>query len=198
VSCKLKRFMLLLVFFLLALFKLPQAHADTYEIFEFTDYSGAGPVLAVDDHGRVLFRAFCEDSPNQCYSIFDPGYDSVTTYDLILPYNYTGNAVFDPSGITPLTLTNAGYEVDFEGPNRLLYGGPIGDLQLIDTNVVADFLAIDNYGDIAWTNGAIEMNFLAYDVTAHITPEPATIALLFTGLVPIAVVARRKLIPHNS
>ena len=197
-SCKLKRFMFLLVFFLLALFKLQQSHADTYEIFEFTDYSGAGPVLKLDDHGRVLFRAWCADGSLECYSIFDPWDNSVTTYNFVPLYNYTGGAVFDLSGITPLTLTNGGYEVDFEGSNRFLYGGPIGDLQLITQFAVADVLAIDNYGDIAWTNGAIEMNFLAYDVTAHWTPEPATIALLLTGLVPIAVVARRKLIPHSS
>ena len=193
-SHKTQRPLLLFVALLLTLFTLPQAHADTYEIFQFTDYSGAGPVLELDDHGRVLFRAWCADFSLGCYSIFDPGDESVTTYNLILPYTYTGYAVSDLSGITPLTLANAGYEVDFEGSNRLLYGGPVGDLQLIATNVVADFLAIDDHGDIAWTNGAIEMNFLAYDVTSHETPEPATLALLFTGLIPIAAVVRRRFI----
>jgi hypothetical protein len=197
VSCKLKRFMRLLVFSLLILFKLPQAHADTYHIYEFTDYGGAGPVLNLDDHGRVLFRAPCADGSSGCYSIFDPGYESVTTYNYIPPYSYAGGAVFDLSGITPISLTDGNYELDFEGSNRLLYGGPKDDLQLISSGVVADFIAINDYGDIAWTNGSREMNFLAYDITAHWTPEPNTLALLLTGLIPIAAITRRKLTRHN-
>jgi hypothetical protein len=110
----------------------------------------------------------------------------------IPPYDFTGQAVFDLTGITPLILTNNGYEVDFEGPNRLLYGGREGDLQLIDTDVVADFLAIDNYGDIAWTNGLFEENFVAYDITAHETPEPATIILLATGLAAFTTTRRKR------
>jgi hypothetical protein len=53
---------------------------------------------------------------------------------------------------------------------------------------------INSVGDIAWTDGQIEMNFLAYDLTSHEIPEPVTLALLLTGLIPIIIIARRKLI----
>jgi hypothetical protein len=193
-SCKHPRAVLLfLLAFLPTLFSQAPAHADTYELFQFTDYSGAGPILDIDDHGRVVFRAFCPDGGLSCFSVFQPFGPTFTSTQLP-PFNYTGGAVFDPEGITPMTLFNDGYEADFDGTTRTIFGGPEGDLQSLSVGVVADFIAINNYGDIAWTNGEIEMNFLAYDVTAHITPEPVTIALLITGLVPITIIARRKLI----
>jgi hypothetical protein len=185
--------LLLSAVFLLTLFPHTQARADTYEIFQFTDYSGAGPILYIDDHGRVVFHAFCNDGGLSCFSVFQP-FGPIFTSSQLPPFNYTGAAVFDPGGLTSMTLFNDGYEADFDGTTRTIFGGPEGDLQPLREGVVADFIAINNYGDIAWTNGEIELNFLAYDVTAHITPEPATIALLLTGLIPITIIARRKLI----
>jgi len=56
--------------------------------------------------------------------------------------------------------------------------------------IVDGSLLINSFGDIAWTDGQIETNYLAYDVTSHETPEPATLFLLLTGLIPLAVIAR--------
>jgi hypothetical protein len=191
-SHKTQRPILLFVALILTLSALPQARADTYELFEFTDNSGAGPILNIDDHGRVVFHAFCSDGTFSCFSVFQPFGPTLTSTQLP-PFNYTGSAVSDSGGGTSMTLFNNGYEADFDGTTRTIFGGPVGDLRLVSNGVIADFIAINNYGDIAWTDGQIEMNFLAYDLTSHETPEPATVALLLTGLIPLVTIVRRKL-----
>lgn len=171
------------------------AHADTYSVAGFTDYGGAGPVLAIDTSGDVLFGdPGCYGFPpnaDYCYSLYERS-GVIENFSSIPPYDFTGYSVLDLTGVTPLILTNNGYEVDFEGQNRLLYGGPEGDLQLISTGVVADLLAINSYGDIAWTNGLFEENFVAYDITAHETPEPATITMLAIGIAAFTIMRRKR------
>jgi hypothetical protein len=170
-----------------------QVCADTYQIFEFTDYDGAGPVLFLDNAGDVVYRApiqFCEPTANACYSVFQPFGPGFTT-DTLPALDYTGTAVFDPEGQTSMTLVNNGFEVDFEGSSRTLLAGPVGGVQLVPVrNVVADVLGLNNFGDVAWTNGEIEENFLAYDLTSHETPEPATFILFTTGLASLAAFKR--------
>jgi hypothetical protein len=65
---------------------------------------------------------------------------------------------------------------------------------------VADFLhggsgdriIINAIGDIAWIDGAEETNWEAVDLTSREAPEPSTFALLGTGILSLAGMARRK------
>jgi hypothetical protein len=171
-----------------------QVCADTYQIFEFTDYDGAGPVLFLDNAGDVVYRApnqFCEPMTTGCYAVFQPFGPGFIT-DTLPALDYTGTAVSDSGGLTSMTLINNGFEVDFEGSSHTLLAGPVGGLQPLPLDVVADVLGLNNFGDVAWTNGEIEENFLAYDLTSHETPDPATFILFATGLASLAAFKRRR------
>jgi hypothetical protein len=184
--------------FLLALSLHSQAHADTYQLFQFTAFNGAAPVRYLDNQGNVVSNASflvgtsteCPPTANTCYGVFQP-FGSFYLTDTLPPFDYTGTVGFIPSG-TSATLFNNGYEADYDAATRSLYGGPTGNLVLLGfPDIVA--LGINNYGDITWTDGFFDENYLAYDITAHETPEPATFALLATGLVLLAAFAHRRL-----
>jgi hypothetical protein len=188
--------------FLLALFLHSQAHADTYQLFQFTDYNGAGPVIGLDNSGDVLYPSYCTGSIDfSCFSVFQPfgpGYTLTTRPPFPTP------TVGGPCPVVPLAslqLCNNGYEAYWitpavGGPLAGVYGGPITDIQRFPSNDIAQppSLFLNEFGDLAWTDGTVEENFLAYDLTAHQTPEPATLALLTTGLVLLAIITRRRLI----
>lgn len=182
--------------FFLALFLHSQAHADTYQIFQFTDYNGAGPVLYIDNQADVVFRGPCADTTFNCFSLFQPFGSSIVTTNQLPPLNYTGSDISDPGASQPLNLNISGYQASYDPTARTLIGGPVGDPQLFN-NVVIDFMVMDEFGDIAWTNGDLEFNYLAYDITAHQTPEPADLALLLTGLIPLAAIVRRRFLPAS-
>jgi hypothetical protein len=196
-SHKTQRPILLFVAFVLTLFALPQAKADTYELFQFTDHNGAGSVYGIDDAGEVLYGSpgSCGTQATACYSVFQPfgpGYNTET----LSMFNFDNGSACSPNPEAAFGVCNNGFEaywIDLSHPDRGVYGGPSTDVQKFPVDV-ADFLVINSFGDIAWTDGQIEMNFLAYDLTSHETPEPATLALLLTGLIPIAAIARRKLL----
>jgi hypothetical protein len=177
-----------------------QAHADTYELFQFTDYNGAGPVLGLDNAGDVLHRSPCADTTFNCYSVFQPfgpGYSTQT----LPPFTQSNGGPCSPGPQATLALCNGAYEAYWistatGSPLAGVYGGPTTDIHRFPSQDVADspFFFLNSFGDIAWTDGTVEENYLAYDITAHETPEPAAIALLITGLIPLAEVGRRKFI----
>jgi hypothetical protein len=90
---------ILLLAFLLILFPQAQAHADTYELFQFTNHSGAGPVLGIDDAGDVLYGSpteFCSTKATVCYSVFQPfgpGYNTET----LPPLNFDDGSACSPN-----------------------------------------------------------------------------------------------------
>jgi hypothetical protein len=175
-----------------------QAHADTYELFQFTDYNGAGPVLGIDNAGDVLYRSPCADTTFNCYSVFQPfgmGYQTTT----LPPFAYDDGVPCSTNSQAAFGLCSNGYEAYWistatGSPLAGVYGGPNTDIQRFPSFDVADspFFFLNSFGDIAWTAGTVEENYLAYDLTAHETPEPATFALLTTGLVFLAAIARRR------
>jgi hypothetical protein len=186
--------------FLLAIFLSSPAQADTYQLFQFTDYNGAGPVLGLDNAGDVLYRSPCADTTFTCYSVFQPfgpGYSTQT----LPPFTQSNGAPCSPNPLAALALCNGAYEAYWistatGGALAGVYGGPSSDIQKFPSVDVADFpfFFLNSSGDMAWTDGTLEFNYLAYDITAHETPEPAALTLLMTGLIPLAEVGRRKLI----
>lgn len=187
--------------FLLTLLTAYRAPADTYKIFQIADYNGAAPIDYLDNKGDVVIEGSflsgmiseCPFTINTCYGVFQP-FGSFYHTPTLPPFDYTGTVVFVPSGTSP-TLFNNGYEVYYDAATRALYGGPIGNLVTLKISTdLADRLAINDYGDIAWTDGFYEINYLAYDVTAHATPEPTSFLLLASGLATLglATFIRRK------
>lgn len=191
---------LLLFSSIIFLFLHSSALADTYELFQFTDYNGAGPVLGINAAGDVLYRSPCADTTFNCYSVFQPfgpGYSSTT----LPPFAFDDGTPCSPNSQAAFGMCNNGYEAYWistatQSPLAGVYGGPATDIQRFPSNDVADwpFFFLDSYGDMTWTDGTDEENYLAYDITAHETPEPATCALLLTGLILLAAIARRNLI----
>jgi hypothetical protein len=199
-SHKTQRPVLLFVAFVLTLFALSQAKADTYEPFQFTDHSGASPVRGIDDAGDVLSNLLpgpCGTTATVCYSVFQPFGPGYITSSLPF-FGYDDGTSCSPNPEAGFGVCNNGYEaywINFTNPDGGVYGGPYTDVQKFPVDLAdRGFLLINSFGDIAWTDGQIEENYLAYDLTSHETPEPATIALLLTGLIPIAIIGRRKLI----
>jgi len=174
------------------------ARADTYELFQFTDYNGASPVLGIDAAGDVLYRSPCADTTFHCYSVFQPlgpGYSSNT----LPPFAFDNGTPCSPNSQAALGMCNDGYEAYWistatGSPLAGVYGGTSADILRFPSNDVAEspFFFIDSFGDITWTDGIREENYLAYDITAHETPEPATYALVLTGLILLATIAHRK------
>ena len=203
-SWKPQHAVLLSVFFLLALSLRSQAHADTYEIFSFTAYNGAGPIEYLDNQGDVVINASVEISPfstacpattNTCYGVFQP-FGSFYLTDTLPVLNYTGIVVPYLCCASP-TLTNSGYEVSYDFATRTLTGGPIVDLSTLAITDLATRLAINNYGDIAWEDGFFDENYLAYDLTTHATPEPTPLLLLAAGLATLILIAIQRCV-HRS
>jgi hypothetical protein len=199
-SCKSKRAVLMFsIVFLMVLFSHVRAHGDTYELFQFTDHNGATPVLGIDDAGDVLYggpTGFCSPIAIDCYTVFQPFGPGVTTETLPL-FNYDDGSLCSPNPQALFGVCNNGFEaywINLSSPNAGVYGGPYTDVQKFPVAVAdKNFLLINSFGDITWTDGQIEMNFLAYDLTSHETPEPVTIALLLTGIIPLAAIVSRRL-----
>ncbi len=82
--------------------------------------------------------------------------------------------------------------IDFFG----IFTGPISDL----VNISGGHLSgggIDAVGDIAWTDGSLDADFAAIDLTSlDQAPEPASLPLVATGLLALAAGIRR--VPHHA
>jgi hypothetical protein len=52
---------------------------------------------------------------------------------------------------------------------------------------------LNSSGDFAWTDGFIEENFEAIDLTTRATPEPTSLLLVGTGCFSLLGVLRKKL-----
>jgi hypothetical protein len=57
-----------------------------------------------------------------------------------------------------------------------------------------DAIVMNALGDIAWTDGRDEYNWVAMDLTSRSVPEPNTLVLLATGVLGAAGALRRRLV----
>jgi hypothetical protein len=195
-----KRVAVVITFVLLTALMLgTQAHADTYVIRELgTDNGGYGWVDGIDDAGDVAITSPCA-GPTTCYTVHLATGGSYVTQGLP-PLNFDDGTPCTPIAGALLGECNNGYEVYLLLPSNS-YGVPAGLFDGPDpySDEIAGTIGngiirvlLNANGDIAFTNGALEENYVAYDLTPHATPEPSTFFLLGTGILGLAGMARRK------
>jgi hypothetical protein len=171
------------------------SHADTYQIYDFGAASHTGIVGITDSDLIVLFQIGCSGFNAQCYII-----DSVdalvgtSTTNPDLPYDNGTPCPILPVGAI-FSRCNNGHEVLGQGrgfppitnppPNAVILDSP-----LIDLNSFGDYFGIVGIGEIG-----IDLDgelVVGIDITSHATPEPASIALVGTGILAALGSMRRR------
>jgi hypothetical protein len=181
------------------LFLVPaRVHADIYQIYDLGGTSNGRIIVDIDNLGQVVILNE-NGGIFTNYLTYDNGVLVNTTSTLpSLTYD-NGAPCSPPAGFSVPTIgaesiCNNGFVAfgSFSNPNgdpSGLYTGPVSSLTLID-GVGEATLKLNSFGDLAWTNGLIEENFEAIDLT---TPEPSSLLLVGTGLISLFGVLRRKL-----
>jgi hypothetical protein len=177
------------------LFLVPaQIHADTYAIFNLGTDDGFN-IVDIDTSGQVvIFDTFTLD-----YLTYNHGVLVNTTSTLpSLPYD-NGTPCSAPAGfsVNPSNkvICNNG-RIGFGSHSNTnsdpdgVYTGPLSSLTLVELSGTDDLAVLNSSGDFAWSNGIVEDNFEAIDLT---TPEPNSLLLVGTGCLSLFCVLRRKL-----
>jgi hypothetical protein len=170
-----------------------QLRADTYNVVELGNANGFN-VIDITPSGEVIIFAVNASD----YQTWDNGLLVNTTSTLpSLTYD-NGTPCSVPSGFAGVpggkVICNNG-RVGFgstANPNLDpggVYTGPISSPTLVGGGTV-DLAVLNASGDFAWSDGILELNFEAIDLT---TPEPSSLLLLGTGCISLFCVLRRKL-----
>ncbi len=158
--------------------------------------------VGITDSGTVVLTApygVCTSDTAPCYYVTHP-FNTIPDYLAeglpALPYDSGASCAGLPAGADPAnSLCNNGYYV-FEVPG-VLNGGRIFDgYGAYNYNpdprfsaASIDALVLNSHGQFAFASGADEQDYFG----TVLTPEPATFALLGTGLLTALGVARRRL-----
>jgi hypothetical protein len=169
-----------------------RVHADTYKIVDLGDDNNR-TIVGIDTLGQVvIFNGFTLN-----YLTYSNGLLVNTTSTLpSLTYD-DGTLCSVPSGFAVESVsvcnngrTGFGSRANPNADPDGVYTGPISSLTLVEpfgSNVSA---FLNSSGDFAWSNGLIEENFEAIDLT---TPEPNSLLLVGTGFISMFCLLRRKL-----
>lgn len=165
------------------------AHADTYAIYHVGDGNSEG-VYGLTDSGVFVLYGAEHCAPFSCYSIFSATgmLTGISATAPLLPYD-NGVPCVPHLPRTGLSICNGGFAAFGLVPGGL-YGGPVGFPTFLHSGSV-DQLAVNAVGDLLWTDGRDEANFLAIDLTT-LAPEPSTLALLGTGCLGVVGATRRR------
>ena len=185
-----------------ALFLRPaQVHADTYQVLDLGDDNGYN-IVGIDTSGEVvIFNEIISD-----YLTYANGVLVNTTSTLpSLAYD-DGTPCSEPAGfgrIGRVICNNGrigfGSRYNTNGYADGVYTGPASSLTLIEPFGTTDIAVLNSSGDFAWSNGILEENFEAIDLTSEqnslvLTPEPNNLLLVGTGSISLFCVLRRKLV----
>jgi len=169
-----------------------RVHADTYVIYNLGDDNDR-PIVGIDTSGEVVIL----DEFSSHYLTYANGV-LVNTTSTLPPLTYDNGtpcsepAGFGPSGMVVCNNGRIGFGSRFNtnsDPDGV-YTGPATSLTLIQPFGTTDMAFLNSSGDFAWSNGIVEENFEAVDLT---TPEPGRLLLVGTGWVSLFCVLRRKL-----
>jgi hypothetical protein len=176
-----------------------RVHADTYKIYDLGGTPGGNIIVDIDNLGQVVIL---DETGGPMgigdYLTYDNGVLVNTTSTLpSLTYD-NGVSCSPPAGFSASsnnTVCNNGRTAfgsfsNSNGDSNGLYTGPVSSLTRID-GIGETTLELNSSGDLAWTNGLLEENFEAVDLT---TPEPASLLLVGTGCVSLFGFLRRKAI----
>jgi hypothetical protein len=170
-----------------------QVYADTYKIVNLGTDNGSN-IVGIDNLGEVVIH-------NLILVDFETFSDGVLvnttstlpslTYDNGTPCSVPSG--FAQSGKSVCNNGRTGFG-SFSNPNgdpAGVYTGPLSSPTRVDSfGASADAAFLNSYGDFAWSDGQLEDNFEAIDLT---TPEPNSLLLVGTGCLSLFFVLRRKL-----
>jgi hypothetical protein len=166
-------------------------HADTYVIYNLGDDNGR-PIVGIDTLGEVvIFNEFTSDYLTYANGVLVNTTSTLPslTYDNGTPCSEP--AGFGPSGEVICNNGRIGFGSRFNtnGDPDGVYTGSTSSLTLVQPFGTTDMAVLNSFGDLAWSNGIVEFNFEAVDIT----PEPNSLLLFGTGCVSLFCVLRRKL-----
>ncbi len=177
-----------------------RVHADTYKIYDLGGTPHGHIIIDIDNLGQVVILN--ENGGDFTdYLTYDNGVLVNTTSTLPnLTYD-NGAPCSPPSGFSvPMgedSICNNGFTAfgsrfNPNGDTGGVYTGPVSSLTLVDNGGTANSSKLNSSGDFAWTDGQLEENFEAVDLTTQ-TPEPGSLLLVGTGCFSMLCVLRRKL-----
>ena len=193
------------------------AHADTYQYDQFA--SDREYIQGITDSGLVVTYnpgygcAFDPTQNSYCYETYDHGVLVGQSETLPQLAYDNGTPCAPPTGggavYAYASVCNNG-RIAFEGayePNGPatdpvvfgLWSGPASGSWTAADFVVdrlsyygnVEHLDLDSKGDLAFANGSIDSDYVAYDLST--VPEPSTFVLLGTGTLALAGAMRRRL-----
>jgi hypothetical protein len=169
-------------------------HADTYKILDLGDDNGFN-LIDIDTSGAVIiFDEFSSD-----YLTINNGLLVNTTSTLPSLIYDNGAPCSEPSGFAAASASKTicnngrigfGSRFNTNGDEDGVYTGPLSSLTLVDPFRTDDLAVLNSSGDFAWSDGIVEENFEAIDLT---TPEPGSLLLVATGCLSQFCFLRRKL-----
>jgi hypothetical protein len=183
------------------LFLLPApVDADTYQIFNLGSDDGYN-IVGIDTSGEVvIFNGITPEYFTYANGVLVDTTSTLPslTYDDGTPCSEP--AGFGPSGKVICNNGRIGFGSRFNtnGYADGVYAGPTSSLTLIQPGGTTDTVVLNSSGDFAWSNGIVEDNFEAIDLTSEpnsllLTPEPKSLLLVGTGCIFLFCVLCRKL-----
>jgi hypothetical protein len=177
-----------------------RTHADTYKIYDLGGTPDGHFIVGIDNLGQVVIL---DENGGlfTSYLTYDNGVLVSTTstlpnltYDDGAPCSAPpGFATVDEASICNNGRVAFGSALNPNGDSGGVYTGPVSSLTLIRPGVADTSGAeLNSSGDFAWTDGSVEENYEAVDLTTQ-TPEPSSLVLLGTGCFSLLCVLRRKL-----